>query len=523
MNATTLQVLLAFTLYLAGMVFIGLRASRKNETAADFFLGSRQMGPWITAFSAEASDMSGWLLMGLPGVAYLTGMKEAFWTALGLTVGTWLNWLVVAKRLRKYTIHSKDSITIPEFFTNRFRDKSRLISFVSVVFILIFFTIYTASGFVACAKLFNSVFGFPYVPGLLLGIAVILAYTLAGGYLAVCSTDFVQGTLMFIALAVTTIIGAASLGGPAAAVAKINAFGAEFLNPFVAGPGDAFGPIQIISALAWGLGYFGMPHILVRFMAIKSEKLVKRSATIAIVWVVISLSMAIVVGVVGKMCFTAAQLPDQENVFIALIQRLFMGFGGEGAVVYAPLLGGLFLCGILAAIMSTSDSQLLVTASSFTSDIYKTALHKGAGDRHLLWVSRISVIVIALIAYLIATNQNSSVMGLVSNAWSGFGSTFGAVVLLSLYWKRINRAGAAAGLLGGGLTVIVWDYIPVAGSTLGTTTSLYSLAVGFVVSLVLAICFSLGSQQPDEKMLEEFALVKSGEDVDELAREAREE
>ncbi|MDR1747778.1 MAG: sodium/proline symporter, partial [Spirochaetaceae bacterium] len=288
MNASTISILIAFVCYLTAMIFIGFGYYKKTSSSSDFFLGGRRVGPWMTALSAEASDMSGWLLMGLPGVAYMTGMKEAFWTALGLVIGTYLNWLIVAKRLRKYTLHSGNSITIPEFFTNRFRDKSRVISLVSVIFILIFFTIYTASGFVACAKLFNSVFGIPYIYSLLLGIGVILIYTLLGGYLAVCATDFVQGSLMFVALLITPIVAIIFLGGPVETFSRISEFGAEFLNPFISGPTDNFGIAAIISALAWGLGYFGMPHILVRFMSIRSNDEVKLSRRIAMVWVVIA-------------------------------------------------------------------------------------------------------------------------------------------------------------------------------------------------------------------------------------------
>ena len=370
MSSHIISMIAAFVLYLGGMIAIGWRQSRKMASSEDFFLGARSTGPWVTALSAEASDMSGWLLMGLPGVAYLGGMKEAFWTAVGLVAGTYLNWLLVAKRLRKYTIHAGDAITIPEFFTNRFKDKSHLISLVSVIFIIFFFTIYAASGFVACAKLFNSVFGIPYTGALTLGIVIILSYTIMGGYLAVCSTDFVQGTLMFIALVVTTVIGAVSLGGPAEAIERINALGANFLNPFV---GEGFGTMDIISALGWGLGYFGMPHILVRFMGLRSNKEVRVSCTIAMVWVVIAFIGALLVGVFGKVYLAPLNLAAagaQETVFIETLLKMFPGF-----------IAGIFLCGILAAAMSTADSQLLVASSAFSRDIYTVFLNKTATEK----------------------------------------------------------------------------------------------------------------------------------------------
>jgi sodium/proline symporter len=496
------------------MIVIGAVFYKRSNNLNDFFLGGRNLNAWVAALSAQASDMSGWLLMGLPGSVYAFGTGQV-WIAVGLAIGTILNWIIVAKPLRRYTIVAGNAITIPEYLENRFHDTSKVIRIASAVFIAIFFAVYTAASFVAGGKLFHQVFGISYENSLLIGVAIILVYTFLGGFHAVCWTDLIQGLLMFAAILLVPILAYA-------AVADANTLPAGFTDILADGAGGKQNAIGIISQLAWGLGYFGMPHILVRFMAIKSEKLVKRSATIAIVWVVISLSMAIVVGVVGKMCFTAAQLPDQENVFIALIQRLFMGFGGEAAIFPVPLLGGLFLCGILAAIMSTSDSQLLVTASSLTSDIYKTTIYKNANDKHLLWVSRISVVIIAIIAYWIASNPDSSVMDLVSNAWSGFGSTFGAVVLLSLYWRRITRAGAAAGLLSGGLTVILWDNIHFGTSTLGAATGLYSLAVGFAVSLLFAVAVSLLSGKPSEKMLEEFALVRSKQDVDTLAHAAAE-
>ncbi|MDR2162574.1 MAG: sodium/proline symporter PutP [Clostridiales Family XIII bacterium] len=481
----------AFVAYIAVMITIGAKFYGKNETLSDYFLGGRTLNAWVAALSAQASDMSGWLLMGLPGAVYALGTGQ-LWIAVGLAVGTALNWIFVAKRLRRYTIVSGDSITIPEYLENRFHDKSKVLRIAAAVFIAIFFAVYTASAFVAGATLFEQIFGLEYNLSLLIGVAVILVYVFLGGFHAVCWTDLIQGLLMLAAILLVPIIAFAALG-------DTGGLPAGFTDILGDGSGGTQSAVSIISQLAWGLGYFGMPHILVRFMAIKSDATVKRSATIAIIWVVVSLTMAIVTGVVGKMVI--ANLENPETVFISLIQRVFMD---EGAIVPVPIIGGLFLCGILAAIMSTADSQLLVTASSFTSDIYKNKLNRNASDRHLIWVSRLSVVAIAAIAFIIAMDKNSSVMDLVSNAWAGFGATFGALILLSLYWRRVNRAGAFAGVLAGGLTVIVWDYIPFGGSTIGAATGLYSLAIGFAVSLAAIVIASVATAAPDSKIMDEF-------------------
>lgn len=489
----TAGIISAFIIYLAGMIIIGFRNSKRTSNDGDFFLGARSAGPWVTALSAEASDMSGWLLMGLPGVAYLGGMKEAFWTAVGLIAGTYLNWLFVAKRLRKYTIHAGDSITIPEFFTNRFKDKSRAISLVSVIFILIFFTIYTASGFKACGDLFSSVFGLPYIGALVLGIAVILAYTILGGYLAVCSTDFVQGSLMFTALVITTIAGCLSLGGVSAAADTI---GADFLNPFRGNPDQPFGAMSIVSALAWGLGYFGMPHILVRFMGLRSNREAAVSRRIAMVWVVIAFAGALLIGA-GARAYLAEPLAagTQETVFIKVIMQMYPSF-----------IAGIFLCGILAAAMSTADSQLLVAASAFSRDIYRGFLNRKATERQTLLMSRVTVVAVAVIAFFIAADRDSSIFGLVSYAWAGFGATFGPLVLLSLFWKGTTRNGALAGLIAGGVTVIVWKQLQTGadGVMRGGIWSLYEIVPGFAACLVLAVVVSLLDTPNNPEVVAEY-------------------
>lgn len=496
-------IIVAFALYLLAMIVIGALCSKKNNTTEDFLLGGRKLGGWVAALSAQASDMSGWLLMGLPGSIYALGTGQA-WIAIGLFVGTVLNWLFISGRLRRYTIRANNALTLPTYFENRFHDKKRILLFISSVTIVVFFLVYTASALAAGGKLFNSVFNVDYRIALTIGAVVILAYTFMGGFLAVCATDFVQGTLMLIALLVVPI---AALGvvGPSNVVSAIDESGAAggsaaFLSLFSDG-GEPYRAVDIISGLAWGLGYCGMPHILVRFMAVKNEKELNKSKGVAIIWVFLSLVLACVIGIVGR----AYLLPDiltggeEEKVFINMIIKLFT------SDIKIPIVAGIFLCGILAAIMSTADSQLLVSASSVAEDIVKGIIKKDAKDGTVLKISRITVLVIAVLAYLIALDPNSSIMGLVSNAWAGLGAAFGPTVLLSLYWKRTNFQGAVAGIASGALTVIIWDYIPLAGGlTLGSVTGLYSLAVGFAVSLLAIVVVSLLTPAPTGEIIEEF-------------------
>lgn len=491
----TMGIIAAFALYLAVVVFIGWSYYKRNENTQDFFLGGRNVGPWVTALSAEASDMSGWLLMGLPGVAYLVGgVWDAVWTAVGLIIGTYLNWLLVAKRLRKYTIHSNDSITIPEFFTNRFKDKSGVLAFVAGIFTLVFFTIYTASGFVACAKLFNSVFGMPYLWALFLGLGVILAYTILGGYLAVCTTDFIQGMIMLMALLITAGLIFVNLGGLAGAPAAVANFQAAAqtayedvsLNPVVAKP---FGTMGIVSAIAWGLGYFGMPHILIRFMGIRSNTEVALSRRVAVSWVILAFAGALGVGILGGAYLLPEVLSKNaaETIFVVSIQKMFPSF-----------VAGIFLCGMLAAAMSTADSQLLVSASAFSRDIFKGVLKKDASEKLTLVVSRLTVFVIAVIAFVMAIDPNSSIFGLVSYAWAGFGATFGPIVLLSLFWRGMTRNGAIAGMIAGGVVTIVWHRLS------GGIFDLYEIVPGFAVCLLFAVIVSLLNTNKDPEMLKEF-------------------
>lgn len=491
----------AFVLYLSFMVFIGIRYIGKNDSSSAFFLGSRNVGPWLTALSAEASDMSGWLLMGLPGLAYLGGMKEAFWTALGLTLGTYFNWLIVAKPLRRCTVHFGDSITIPEFLTNRFNDKSHVLQAVSVVFIVAFFTIYTASGFVACAKLFNSVFGLDYHVGLVIGLLVILSYTILGGYLAVCATDFIQGSLMFVALILITIIAVASFGSVDNAVQGVKVFALRAINgeyseamqkAFVRN--QNYSIVNVISALAWGLGYFGMPHILVRFMGIRCEDDIKLSRKIATVWVVVAFIGAVVAGALGTAYLQGRVgiLESSETVVSKMIQVMFPAF-----------IAGVFLCAILAAAMSTADSQLLVASSAFARDIYKGLVKKDATEKSVLSVSRITVFAIAAVAFLLSLDQNSSIFALVSYAWAGFGATFGPLVLLALFWRGTTRNGAISGLVAGGIVVVFWHNMK------GGIFDIYEILPAFLVCMIVAIIVSLLDKNKDENMLAQFDSYKN--------------
>lgn len=498
MNSYQLITSFAFALYLGFMLSIGFVTYRKTQNTSDFFLGSRSVGPWYTALSAEASDMSGWLLMGLPGVAYFTGLQEAFWTATGLLIGTYLNWLFVAKRMRKYTIHAKDSITIPEFFANRFHDDTKVLQTVSSLLILVFFVVYTASGFLASAKLFNAVFGMNYYLALFLGVTVILGYTLLGGYLAVVATDFFQGSLMFIALVITAVIAVFAMGGPVATYQQLATFGKQFVNPFVAEPGSTYSFIDILSALSWGLGYFGMPHILVRFMSIRSNDEVKTSRRIAMVWVSLAMGAALVVGVVGKIFLLPMVYESQgaaESVFIASMQQIFPTF-----------IAGIFLCAILAASMSTADSQLLVASSAFSKDVYKAILRKDASDKETLLVSRLTVLAVSLIAIFLAMDPQSSIFEIVSYAWAGFGATFGPVVIASLFWRRATRNGAVAAMIGGGITVIVWKQLS------GGIFNVYELLPGFIIASILMVVFSLLEKNPNPAMFAEFDNYQNLED-----------
>ncbi|MGI6069032.1 MAG: sodium/proline symporter PutP [Blautia sp.] len=508
MSSTTIIILSAFVVYLILMVVIGGYFMKKTGNTEDYFLGGRGLSAGVAALSAQASDMSGWLLMGLPGALYALGTGQA-WIAIGLFIGTVCNWVFISSRLRRYTIKANNSLTLPAYFENRFRDKKRILLLISSVVIVIFFLVYTASALAAGGKLFNSVFGIDYHIALAIGAFVILAYTFMGGFMAVCVTDFVQGSLMLVGLLVVPIVAYFLMDGNLTdllAQSQVPGGVSGYLSLFSNGD-RPYTFVEIFSQLAWGLGYCGMPHILTRFMAVKNETELKKSKYIAIIWDILSLGAACVIGILGRAYLFPTILGEagaasSESVFIEMITKVFT------SDLALPFIGGIFLCGILAAIMSTADSQLLVTASAVSEDLYRGFFHPKAKDEKIMKISRITVVAVSVLAVAIAWNPDSSIMGLVSNAWAGLGSAFGPIVLMSLFWRRTNLAGAVAGIVSGGLTVIIWDYIPLAGgSTLGAATGIYSLAVGFVISILMIVIVSLLTKAPSEEILEEFDAV----------------
>ena len=512
-------VMSAFGGYLALMLFIGFFFSKKQENMGDYYLGGRKMNKWVVALSAQASDMSGWLLMGLPGAIYVGGFSEA-WIGIGLLVGTYLNWKIVAKRLRVYSHACNDSITIPDFICNRFRDHTGVSRIIAAVIILVFFTFYTASGFVSCAKLFTTTFGIPptieclggmsgYSLCLWIGAIVVVSYTLLGGYMAVCWTDFIQGSLMFVAIVLVPAIVVCNAGGFAATVDGLNAINPYLQSLFTtASSGKAYGFIGLASCLAWGLGYFGMPHILVRFMSINNPAEVKGSRRIAMTWVTISLAAATVIGLVFHLYLQQKGLTladvgnDPEKCFMIMINGIF----ANGFIVRA--FAGIFLSAIMAAIMSTADSQLLVSASSFSNDLYKVVLRKNASNKELIFVSRLAVGAVAIVAIVMAMNTQSEffkmVMKMVSFAWAGFGAAFGPLILLALFWKRTNLAGAVAGMVVGAATCFVWKFVLADYAATYPIFGLYELAPGFLLAFVVTVVVSLITKKPTAEMLAEF-------------------
>lgn len=499
-----LWTILAFVVYLGAMIGIGVIFSRKSSNVSDYFLGGRGMNSWLTALSAQASDMSSWLLMGLPGAIYLSGLGEA-WIAVGLGIGTYLNWLLVAKRLRKYSAIANDSITIPEYFQNRFDSSSSALKVTCAIIIFIFFLIYTASSFNAAAKLLNTVFGINYTLGLTIGVFVIMLYTFLGGYFAVVWTDFFQGMLMFFALMIVPIIAYGVVSTDFSQIVHSVPGNPEYMSFIRGKDGNVYSWQYIVSNLGWGLGYFGMPHILVRFMSIKSADMIRKSRIIASVWVFITLVASVFVALTGYAYMSGTGMTmftdaaGSETIFMLLVQKLTPGF-----------IAGILLCAIVAAIMSTSDSQMLVTASAVANDIYKAVINKDANDKQLLNLSRIAIIIVAIIAFLIALNPNNSVMSLVSYAWAGLGAAFGPTMLLSLFWKRMTMSGALAGMISGGATVIIWKQF--LGKTLlvgSDGTVLYELIPAFVISIIFIVVVSLISPKPSQKVIDDFEKVNS--------------
>ncbi|MDD3214132.1 MAG: sodium/proline symporter, partial [Eubacteriales bacterium] len=475
----------------------------------DFYLGGRRLGPLVTAMSAEASDMSSWLLMGLPGVAYLTGMAEASWTAIGLAIGTYLNWLFVARRIRRYTEVCGDAITLPDFFAKRYHAKNKLLLSVAALIIVIFFIPYTASGFAACGKLFSSLFGVNYLLAMLISAIIIVAYTTLGGFLAASTTDFVQSIIMTVALVVVLVFGVRMAGGVDAVLENARSL-SGYLSLSAAhnvntGETSGYGFLTIVSTLAWGLGYFGMPHILLRFMAIKQERKLVLSRRVATIWVVISLAVATLIGVVGFGMTGTGRISLLEGsaseTIIIKIAQLLSTYG-----FFFALLAGVVLAGILASTMSTADSQLLAASSSISRNILEEAFGVKLSNKAGIVVARLTVLAIAVIAFLIALNPDSSVFRIVSFAWAGFGAAFGPVVLLALFWRRSNQWGALSGMLGGTAMVFVWKFLL---KPMGGVWSIYELLPAFLFAIAINVIVSLCTKAPGQEVLAEFDLAAS--------------
>ena len=510
---TSIGILIAIIVYLVMMVYVGFYFSKgegKEDSTDHFYLGGRQLGPFVTAMSAEASDMSSWLLMGLPGVAYLTGISDAGWTAIGLAVGTYLNWLIVAKRIRRYSI-ACDAITIPDFFSKRYHDKKNILMCIAAITILIFFIPYTASGFKAVGTLFNSLFGVNYHIAMLFGAAIIIIYTVKGGFMAVSTTDLIQSVVMSIALVIIVFFGISKAGGWDAVMDNAKSL-AGYLSMTQAhnmadNTSSPYSLLTIFSTVAWGLGYFGMPHILLRFMAIGEEKKLVLSRRIATVWVVISMFVAILIGIIGYGASVAGVLPmfetssESETIIIRLA-----GLLAEKNFLLA-LVAGVVLAGILACTMSTADSQLLTAASSVSQNLLQDFLKIKMSPKQSMLAARLTVVGISLVAVVLAWNPDSSVFGIVSFAWAGFGAVFGPVVLAALFWKRSNRNGALAGMIAGGVMVFVWKYCV---RPLGGAWNVYELLPAFIVAMLCLVTVSLATDEPSKEIQEEFEEVRAG-------------
>lgn len=521
MNSNSLQILVAMCCYMAVVIGIGVFFAKKaNQNPENYFLGGRSLGPWVAAMSAEASDMSGWLLMGLPGVAYWCGLADAAWTAIGLAVGTYLNWLIVSKRLRNYSATAGNAITLPDFFSNRFKENKKIILGISSLFILVFFAVYASSCFVTCGKLFSGLFEIDYHLMLVLGAVFVLIYTLVGGFLAESASDFMQSIVMLVALLGVVIFGVNEAGGIGAVVENaksidgflsltdlaspmVDEAGVQLFNNGVPSFNDAapYGTLTIFSMLAWGLGYFGMPQVLLRFMAIRKADELKRSRRIATLWVVISLAVAVFIGIVGRAVLlmhpeltgSLATKSSAENVFAVL-----------GEILFHPVVAGVIMAGILAATISSSDSYLLIAGSAVSQGLYKGIFKKNASDKQVMWMSRIVILAIALIGVVIAWDDKSIIFNIVSFAWAGFGATFGPIMLFSLFWKRTTYAGAISGMLAGGVMVFVWKFLI---AKLGGVFAIYELLPAFVFSCIVILVVSLITNKPSKEIQDEFDAV----------------
>ena len=510
MGSASIIIIVTIVLYLTAMLLIGVYYGKKGSGSSsdDFYLGGRKMGPIVTAMSAEASDMSSYLLMGLPGLAYLCGLPEVTWTCIGLAAGTYLNWLIVARRLRRYSARI-GAITVPDFFSRRFGDKKNTLSCIAAVVILVFFVPYTASGFKAIGTLFSSLFSVEYHTAMIIGAIVVIGYTVMGGFMAVSFTDLIQSIFMTIALIAVVIFGIHQAGGLDAVISNAKAL-PGYLNltqgyDAATGTAASFGGLSIVSTLAWGLGYFGMPHILLRFMAIEEEKKLNDSRRIATIWVVISMSIAVFIGVIGYSVSAAGKIPflttsaDAETIIIKL-SDLMSRYG-----VFLAIMAGIILSGILAATMSTADSQLLAAASSVSQDLMQGFFGMKLSEKAAMYVARFTVVAIAVIGMFLAWDPNSSVFRVVSFAWAGFGAAFGPVVLFALFWKRANKWGALAGMAAGGIMVLVWKYLI---APMGGAWSIYELLPAFLVNCVVLVVVSLATPAPEKEITDVFEEIR---------------
>lgn len=503
--STSICILVTILFYLCMMIVIGAVFSKKNKSTDDFYLGGRKLGPLVTAMSAEASDMSSWLLLGLPGLALITGLAEATWTAIGLAIGTYLNWLFVAKRLRVYT-QKVGAVTIPDFFSKRFGDDKKILTLISAIFIIVFFVPYTASGFVGCGKLFSSIFDIDYFTAMIICALVIALYCILGGFLAASTTDFVQSIIMTVALVV--VLGFSFKVAGANAIFD-NAKSIEgFLDIFkgcnvTEGTVGSYGALPIASTLAWGLGYFGMPHIILRFMAVEDENKLHISRRVGSIWVVISMSVAILIGVCGYTLMKNGVVPayattsDSERIIIDIASKV-ASYG-----VLPAIIGGIILAGILASAMSTSDSQLLAATSAVTQNIVQEFFGVKLAQKTSIWAARVMVLVISAIAVFLAMNPDSSVFRIVSFAWAGFGATFGPAILFALFWKRANKWGILSGMIGGGALIFIWKFA-VRVEFAGTWLDIYELLPSFILNVILVIVVSLLTKEPDKAITDEF-------------------
>ena len=513
LSTSSICILVTIVAYLLIVLLIGFHYAKVNESASDFYLGGRKLGPLVTAMSAEASDMSSYLLMGLPGLAYLSGLADVGWTAIGLAIGTYLNWLFTAKRLRRYT-HATKSFTLPQFFSNRYRDKKNILSMIAAVIIIIFFVPYTASGFAACGKLFSSLFGANYIAAMLISAVVIVAYTTAGGFLAASTTDFIQSIIMTIAIFFVLIYSTVAVGGIGVVVDNARQLPGyfSFTSSYVEASGSSqpYSLLTIVSTLAWGLGYFGMPHILLRFMAIEDEQKLKISRRVASVWVTIAMAVAVMIGVVGREMSSQGLVESlsgsQTETIIVKVADLLSKHG-----IFPALMAGLILAGILASTMSTADSQLLAASSSVSQNILQETFHLNLSPKVSMIAARLTVVVVSVLGVIIARDPNSSVFGIVSFAWAGFGAAFGPLVICSLFWRRTTFQGALAGMVSGGAMIFIWKYLV---KPMGGVFGIYELLPAFLVGIIVIIVVSLLTPAPSQEILDEFDHVKSDKQIE---------